>query len=110
MLRVYVAESPTGTGHLVACGAAWRYQLLPAFWLPTGWMGFLQWFYTSREWRGRGLASQIVTSCVQWLTAQGCSRVQLHASPAAENLYRRLGFGDSSFPNLWLVTNPPDDD
>jgi GNAT superfamily N-acetyltransferase len=101
-MRAFVVENPGKPGSLIACGVAWHYPLLPAFWLVSGQMGFLQWFYTDRNWRRRGIASAVLDTCVAWLMQQGCTRIQLHSSPNAESLYINSGFEETYFKNLWL--------
>ena len=101
-LRIAVAEHPDRAGSLIACGAAWLYRLLPSFWLANGQMGYVQWFYTDREFRRRGIASAILDELVAWLGDNGCTRVQLHSAPAAERLYYSKGFVETDFKNLWL--------
>jgi GNAT superfamily N-acetyltransferase len=105
-LHVAVAEHPDEPQRLIACGAAWTYRLLPSFWLTNGSMGYLQWFYTDRPWRRRGIATAVLDDCIAWLRVQGCTRIQLHSSPAAEALYDKIGFEPTSFKNLWLRVPP----
>ena len=110
-LRVMVVDDPDQPGRLISCGAAWVYRLLPAPWLANGKMGFLQWFYTEPSWRGRGVATAVAEACLVWLDKQGCTRVQLHAAPRAEEVYRRLGFAEGHYRNMWLQlpkAAPPD--
>lgn len=100
-MRAFVVDDPDEPSRLVACGVAWMYQLLPAPWLTNGRMGYLQWFSTEPDHRGRGIATRVLEACRDWLVAEGCTRIHLHASPSGEQMYRSLGFGDSYFPNLW---------
>jgi GNAT superfamily N-acetyltransferase len=102
-MRAFVVDDPAKPGVLIACGVAWNYPLLPAFWLPNGEMGYLQWFYTDPNWRRRGIASAVLDTCVAWLMEQGCTHIQLHSSPAAEIVYVKSGFHDTNFKNMWLV-------
>lgn len=104
-MRAYVVEDPGKPGALIACGVAWTYPLLPAFWLPNGQMGYLQWFYTDRKWRRRGIASAVLDHCVAWLIEKGCTHIHLHSSPSAETVYLKSGFKDTAFKNMWLRTN-----
>jgi GNAT superfamily N-acetyltransferase len=102
-MHAYVVEDPGKPDRLIACGAAWNYPLMPADWLPTGRMGYVQWLYCDRNWRRRGIASTILDTCVAWLMQKGCSHIQLHSSPAAESLYLKSGFHENKFKNMWLT-------
>jgi GNAT superfamily N-acetyltransferase len=46
------------------------------------------------EARGRGIAGALTTTLLERARALGCSRVVLHSSQMAANLYRRAGFVD----------------
>ncbi len=101
--RILVIEDPKQPGHLIACGVGLLFDLTPAFWLPNGRMGYLQWFYTEPEWRKKGLSSSILDEFTDWFSDHDIDRVQLHAAPMAEKLYRQRGFENSKYPNLWWV-------
>ncbi|WP_395640275.1 GNAT family N-acetyltransferase [Pseudolysinimonas sp.] len=47
---------------------------------------------TDREFRQRGCASVAVSRLLEWFREADALTVSLTASPAAESLYRRLGF------------------
>lgn len=52
---------------------------------------------TAGDCRGRGVGTLLVNAIVQEAEALGCGKVTLEVredNPAAERLYRRLGFGD----------------
>lgn len=100
-MRAFVVDDPDEPSRLVACGIAWVYRLLPAPWLLNGKVGYLQWFSTEPDHRGRGLATRVLEASRDWLLAEGCTRIHLHATPSGEQMYRALGFSDSYFPNLW---------
>jgi GNAT superfamily N-acetyltransferase len=48
--------------------------------------------YTEPEFRGQGLARQIMLLIIDWLKGQGFRSVALHASEAGRHLYETLGF------------------
>ncbi len=100
--RILVAQHPNDTERVVACGTAWVHQLLPAPWLPTGNLGYLQWFFTEPAWRGQHLARTIAQDLIAWLRNRGCPRVHLHAALKAKPLYDGLGFETTRYENLWL--------
>ncbi|WP_340564015.1 GNAT family N-acetyltransferase [Streptomyces sp. GSL17-111] len=47
---------------------------------------------TYPEFRRRGYARATVTALMDWMTAGGCKRISLAASPEGEPLYTSLGF------------------
>lgn len=59
-----------------------------------------------KEFRGKGIGTQLLAAVEEYAIAQGCGKVTLEvreANPLAERLYRRLGYGDpSGFPTRFL--------
>ena len=51
---------------------------------------------TDPRYRGRGYARETTVALLDWFAAQGVTRVDLHATPEAEHLYRSLGFAEHS--------------
>lgn len=125
---------PIGTRRvLLSCGAGWRTRARRwptssidpanrAGWLPRGsdWCGaglpapsrfdtrsgYVLSVCTDPEFRGRGFASAIMTSLLEWFTAAGITKVDLHASQFGVEIYRRLGFTEPKYPELtWRL--PP---
>ena len=58
--------------------------------------------YTRPEWRGRGIASQIVRRLVADCRAKGYPSVVLHASEQGRSVYRRLGFERTWEMRYWV--------
>jgi GNAT superfamily N-acetyltransferase len=56
--------------------------------------GYIEWVGTDPRYRGRGYASAATRKLLQWFYANEAISVSLHASPAAESLYLRMGFSD----------------
>ena len=48
--------------------------------------------YTEPEFRGQGLARQLMLTTLDWLKEQGFRMAALHASDAGKHLYETLGF------------------
>ncbi|RNG18643.1 GNAT family N-acetyltransferase [Streptomyces botrytidirepellens] len=46
--------------------------------------------------RGRGYARATTEALLDWFAGQGVTRVDLHATEGAEELYRSLGFAEHS--------------
>lgn len=58
--------------------------------------------YTEPEYRGRGIARQIMANIVEWCRAQRIRWVSLHASVLGRPLYESLGFGPTNEMRLKL--------
>ncbi|MFC7216878.1 GNAT family N-acetyltransferase [Streptomyces polyrhachis] len=79
-------------GRLAACAVGRMEQRLPAPGHPTGRFGFVFSVCTEPRYRGRGYGRGVMLALLDWFAGRGVSRVDLHASPEAERLYRSLGF------------------
>ncbi|MGP8078615.1 MAG: GNAT family N-acetyltransferase [Thermoplasmata archaeon] len=55
-------------------------------------MPYVMSMYTEPEFRGRGVATQIVRAQVRWARERGYARIFLHASERGRPIYARLGF------------------
>ena len=58
--------------------------------------------YTEPEYRGQGLARQLMLTVLDWLKQQGFRAAALHASEAGRHLYETLGFRASNEMQLKL--------
>ena len=110
-LRACVLDDPdpaaaTGGSGLIACAVATLEQRLPAPGFPTGLSGSMSSVFVAPAHRGRGLARIVVRAALDWLDQQGVEIIDLHATPAAEPLYRSLGFTDSRLAALRRVGAP----
>lgn len=87
----FVVEEP-GTG-IAGSGAVW---LQPAQPRPAPLAGpflpYLMSMFTEPRYRGRGVASALVSRMVEWAEARGYRRIVLHASRKGRSVYERLGF------------------
>lgn len=102
----FVVDGPDGVP--VSSGVGWIVQHLPSPHNPHGRRGHISTMSTLPEFRGRGYARAIVAALLDWMAAQGVTRVELRASSMGEPLYRSLGFTDVSEPTLlWLAPPRP---
>ena len=85
-----------GRPQLAACAVGTVEERLPAPLHPAGRFGFVFNVCTDVRYRGRGLARATTEALLEWLAAQGVTRVDLHASGDAERLYRSMGFAEHS--------------
>ncbi|MGW1179732.1 N-acetyltransferase family protein [Streptomyces drozdowiczii] len=88
-LAAFVVDAPEGG--LVACAMGAIHQGLPG---PdhAGIFGQIQTVATEQRFRRRGYGRAVTRALVDWLTAQGCTLLNLTASDAGRPLYASLGF------------------
>ncbi|MGY1434127.1 GNAT family N-acetyltransferase [Streptomyces reniochalinae] len=84
--------------HLAACAVGRVEERLPAPVSPLGLFGFVFNVCTDARYRGRGFARATTEAMLAEFARRGVTRVDLHASPDAERLYRSLGFAEHSIP------------
>ncbi|MGW3245860.1 GNAT family N-acetyltransferase [Streptomyces sp. NPDC001070] len=84
--------------HLAACAVGRIEERLPAPQHPAGRFGFVFNVCTDTRYRGLGYARATTEALLAWFAEQGVTRVDLHATPEAEPLYRSLGFAEHSIP------------
>ncbi|AXK33767.1 GNAT family N-acetyltransferase [Streptomyces armeniacus] len=85
-----------GEPHLAACAVGRVEERLPAPGHPRGRFGFIFNVCTDERYRGRGYARATTEALLAWFAERGVTRVDLHATPDAEKLYRGLGFAEHS--------------
>ncbi len=88
-----VIDVPCGAG-LAAVGTGEVQQRLPGPANPSGLLGYIGTMVTDPVFRGQGMATTILERLLDELRARDVDRIELHATPAAEALYRCAGFAD----------------
>ncbi|MEI5103858.1 GNAT family N-acetyltransferase [Streptomyces sp. PmtG] len=97
-VRILVVD---GDGALAACGIGTVEQRLPGPHLSNGRIGLVLGVVTDPAHRRRGHSRAIMHGLLDWFRAREVARVDLHASPGGEPLYRALGFTDHPDPALY---------
>jgi GNAT superfamily N-acetyltransferase len=59
--------------------------------------------YTVPLWRRKGISSLVLSRLLKEARQIGISKVALHTSKDGEQLYRKFGFSDPSYPYLELI-------
>jgi ribosomal protein S18 acetylase RimI-like enzyme len=95
--RIVVIDGAPG---LAACGMGSIDRRLPSPHNPSGLIGYILGIVTDRRYRRRGHARLIMENLLQWFDDRDLRRVDLHASPDGQELYRSLGFDDHPDPTL----------
>ena len=98
----FVVDHPDGGGRVVASAAGSITQWLPTVFNASGRYGYVQWVATDPEFRRRGYGRAVMTALLDWFRSHDVALVDLQATPAAEPLYRSLGFTEADPPSLRL--------
>lgn len=107
-LGAFVVDGDAGGGpHLAACAVGRVEERLPAPAHPEGRFGFVFNVCTDPRYRGLGHARATTGALLAWFAERGVTRVDLHATPEAEPLYRSLGFAEHSIPLSLDLSRPP---
>jgi len=96
-----VVDAPDGEAGLATCGVGMVWHRLAGPGDHTGLLGYIMSMATDPRWRGRGYARAVFARLMQRFTADGVTRVSLHASVYGLPLYRSFGFRESAYPELY---------
>lgn len=80
---------------IAAMGGITVFETPPNQKMPHGRMAHLSSMYTVPEYRGRGLASNLLKKLVGEATVLGCDLITLNASPMGKPLYLKHGFKEA---------------
>ena len=97
--RAWLVESE---GKPVAGATAWIPDWPPNPRDRTDRAGYVMNVYTDPGFRGRGLATRLVQTCMDWLRSRGIRRVTLHASVQGRPIYERMGFKTTNEMRVFL--------
>ena len=90
----YLAWIAEADGRLIATAAVLLQEYPPSIDWHGERRGYVTGVYTVPEWRGRGLASELVGRIVEEARARGLGNLWLLASREGRGVYERLGFRD----------------
>lgn len=77
---------------IVSCTGAFLKSELPFRYFRHPLQGFIGDVYTYPSYRGKGLASQLAQTAMDWLTCHGAAMIRLLASDTGRPIYEKLGF------------------
>ena len=83
-------------GRIIATSGMSFVEKPPYFGCPSGRIGLLSSMYTKKEYRRRGIATELLTRVVEDARAYGCGTVQITASDMGVKLYTAFGFKKNS--------------
>ena len=80
---------------VIGCASISYIRIMPTFSHPTGNRAHLMNVYTAADYRGQGIAQNMVTMLIEDAWKQGATEISLDATELGRPLYRKLGFTDS---------------
>ncbi len=83
-------------GKIAATGGICFHNHPPSYGVPNGKSACLLNMYTLPDFRGKGLASKIVSALMEKARSCGCCKVYLNASDMGKSVYQKFGFTDVS--------------
>lgn len=90
----WVAEED---GRIIATAAIMFMDFPPSFRNKTGRTGYVGNVYTADEYRGRGIAGQLLDELEQEARKRGITMLLLHASEAGRRAYLKSGYEDIDY-------------
>lgn len=89
-------------GSLVAANGLVIYQRPPSLIGPSGLVGYVTNVYTLPEFRGRGIAGELMKILIQFAKNANVAKLHLGATKAGKSVYERVGFKPVKFEALEL--------
>jgi GNAT superfamily N-acetyltransferase len=93
---------------IVATGGAAYFMLPPNDWCPGGSTAYIGNMYTGPEYRGRGIATKLLSLIMEEAKGKGCERIVLNATAAGRPIYEKYGFIDWPDAMVYLPNGWPD--
>ena len=97
----WIAEDSNG---IIATSAIIFMDFPPSFTNPTGKRGYIANMYTSDEYRGQGIAGQLLEYLEKEAQARGVEMLFLHASEMGRRAYVKSGFSETDTFMEKLIT------
>ena len=79
-------------GVTVGCGGVCIYQEMPSPDNPSGYCAYLMNIYTRKEFRGQGIAEQVVKYLIRQVRKRNIDKIYLETSESGRILYEKIGF------------------
>ena len=95
----WVAEED---GKIVGTAAILLFEFPPAFTNPSGIKGYITNMYTAPEYRGQGLASELLKKVLDEARSRSVKNILLAASDMGKPVYKKVGFEEAGD---WMKMN-----
>ncbi len=79
-------------GEIIATSGVCFYALPPNFANPSGKVAYITNMYTKDEYRGKGIATELLGMALDEARARGYTLARLHASSLGRSIYAKAGF------------------
>ncbi|RDW18668.1 GNAT family N-acetyltransferase [Oceanobacillus arenosus] len=89
-------------GKIIACGAIIYYDFPPTYTNKSGRKAYITNMFTEENYRGQGIATNLLTKLVGEAKAAGISKIWLGASKLGRPVYKKFGFTET---DEWLELN-----
>lgn len=96
----YVSAVAESNGQLVSSNGLIVYSKPPSITGGVGKVGYISNVYTLPEWRGRGVASDLMRLIVAYAKRARLDKLHLGATDSGIGVYERVGFKAPRFPQL----------
>lgn len=80
---------------IIACGAVIFYDFPPSYTNKTGKKAYIANMYTNENYRGQGIAKNLLSKLVEEVKLSGISRIWLGASDMGRPVYKKFGFKEA---------------
>lgn len=87
---------------IIACGAVIFYEFPPTYTNKSGKKAYITNMYTKENYRGRGIATNLLKKLVDEVKTLGISKIWLGASKMGRPVYKKFGFKET---DEWLELN-----
>jgi ribosomal protein S18 acetylase RimI-like enzyme len=87
---------------IIACGAVIFYEFPPSYTNKTGKKAYITNMYTKENYRGQGIATNLLTKLVDEAKNSGITKIWLGASKLGKPVYKKFGFQET---DEWLELN-----
>jgi len=89
---------------IVACGAFVIYHFPPSYSNRSGKKAYITNMYTNKAYRGKGIATKLLTRLVEEAREAGIKKLWLGASKMGRPVYKRFGFVETDVYGIKLIS------
>lgn len=100
--KTYLSAVAEHNGKLIAANGLAIFSKPPKFGDTMGYQGYVTNVFTQADWRGRGVASELMKLLISEARTLGIEGMLLSAAPDGLKMYQSLGFKESKQPYLEL--------
>ncbi len=95
--------------YVIAAAGVCFYEKPPSISGGSGLVGYVTNVYTRKEYRGRGVATQLMKNLNELALSKKVDKLHLGATPDGLGLYKKVGYQEPKFVNLEINLRPVKD-